>query len=220
MKATGEPGGAAAVNGQEARRIRTRERLVETASRLFSLTHPAGVTIDDIVQAAELAKGTFYNHFPDKDALALEVRRRVLARTDEAVAALNDGVEDAAVRIARGVCFYARLVFQDPVHAGLLARNLPLEVSSEAIAPMGVSADVARGISAGRLRVATRESGALFVMGAGAILMQRLLAETSPAFTVLLTQQVVAMTLRGLGVESDEAERISAKCCEEILDAN
>lgn len=85
---------------------------------------------------------------------------------------------------------------------------------------MGVSADVARGISAGRLRVATRESGALFVMGAGAILMQRLLAETSPAFTVLLTQQVVAMTLRGLGVESDEAERISAKCCEEILDAN
>ena len=219
-KETGEPGRPAAINGQEARRIKNRERLVETASRLFSLTHPAGVTVDDIVQAADLAKGTFYNHFPDKDALALEVRRRVMASADEGVSALNQGVDDAAARIARGVCFYARLVFEDPVQAGLLARNLPLELSSDSIALTGVSADVARGISSGRLRVATRESGALFVTGAGAVLMQRLLTETSPAFAILLTQQMVAMTLRGLGVESDEADRISAQCCAEILDVD
>lgn len=219
-KATDGPGGASVINGQEARRIRTRERLVETASRLFSLTHPAGVTIDDIVQAAKLAKGTFYNHFADKDALATEVRRRVMSRTDEGVTALNAGVEDAAVRIARGLCFYARLVFQDPVHAGLLARNLPLEMTSDSIALTGASADVARGISSGRLHVATRESGAIFVVGAGAVLMQRLLAETKPAFAALLTQQVVAMTLRGLGVERSESDRISARCCEEILDVD
>lgn len=219
-KETDELGRPAAINGQEARRIKNRERLVDTASRLFSLTHPAGVTVDDIVQAADLAKGTFYNHFPDKEALALEVRRRVMASADEGVSALNDGVDDAAVRIARGVCFYARLVFADPVQAGLLARNLPLELSSDSIALTGVSADVARGISSGRLRIATRESGALFVTGAGAILMQRLLAETSPAFAILLTQQMVAMTLRGLGVESDEAERIAALCCAEILDVD
>lgn len=205
-------------NGQEARRIRTRERLVDTASRLFSQTHPAGVTVDDIIQAAGLAKGTFYNHFPDKDALSLEVRRRAMARTDESVTALNAGVEDAAERIARGVCYYARLVFLDPVLAGLLASNLPLELSSDSIALTGVSADVALGISSGQLRTATRESGALFVVGGAAILMQRLLTEPSPALATLLTQQIVAMTLKGLGVESEKAERISARCCEEILD--
>lgn len=205
------------MNGQEARRIRTRERLVETASRLFSQVHPAGVTIDDITRAAGLAKGTFYNHFADKDALALEVRRRVMARADEAVTALNAGFDDAAVRVARGLCHYARLVSADPVQAGLMVRHLPLELTSDSVAVTGVSADIALGISTGRLRAATRESGAIFVIGAGTVLMQRLLADGAPAFTMLLTQQMVSMTLKGLGVAADEAERIAAQCCQDIL---
>lgn len=55
----GEPPRPAGVNGQEARRIKNRERLVVTASRLFRLPHPTGVTGDDIVQAADLAEGAF-----------------------------------------------------------------------------------------------------------------------------------------------------------------
>lgn len=212
---TGEPPKPG--NGQEARRVRTRERLIETASRLFSQTHPAGVTIDDITQAANLAKGTFYNHFTDKDALAQEVRRRVMARSDEAVTALNAGVDDAAVRVARGLCHYARLVSSDPVQAGLMVRHVPLELTSDSVAVTGASADIALGIATGRLRAATRESGAIFVIGAGTVLMQRLLADGAPAFAMLLTQQMVSMTLKGLGVAPDEAERIAAQCCEDIL---
>lgn len=215
-KSDGRPAG---MNGQEARRTKTRELLIETASRLFSERHPAGVTIDDIIQAAGVGKGTFYNHFADKDVLATEVRRRVMAKTDAGVTALNDGVQDPAVRIARGLCYYARLVYRDPVHAGLLAQNLPLDMSSSTLAMMGVGNDVARGIASGRLRVAARESGAVFVIGAGTSLTYRLLTENSSAIAVLMAQQIVAMTLKGLGVNGEEAEQIAAQCCEEILNA-
>lgn len=209
-----KPSGA---TSQEARRARTRDLLVETASRLFSQTHPEAVTIDDIIRAAGLAKGTFYNHFLDKEALSLEVRRRVMSHTDQGVAALNAGVEDAAVCIARGICFYARLAFRDPVHAGLLIQNPPLELASEAFGASGVTDDVARGISTGRLRVASRESGAIFVIGAGWALMHSVLTQTSLAAAVLMTQQIVSMILKGLGLESQEADSIAARCCEAIF---
>jgi AcrR family transcriptional regulator len=203
--------------GQEARRARTRDLLVETAARLFSQTHPEAVTIDDIIQAAGLAKGTFYNHFVDKAALSLEVRRRVMSRSEEGVRSLNAGIEDAAIRIARGICFYARLALRDPVHAGLLAQNPPLELASEVFNNIGVVVDVAQGISAGRLRVASRESGAVFVIGAGWSLMHCILTEPSLPAAVLLTQQVTSMTLKGLGLDGLEADRLAAICCQAIL---
>lgn len=204
-------------SGQEARRARTRDLLVETASRLFSQSHPEAVTIDDIIQAAGLAKGTFYNHFIDKAALSLEVRRRVMSRTEEGVAALNAGIEDAAVRIARGICFYARLAVRDPVHAALLAQNPPLELASEVFSTTGVVIDIARGISAGRLRATSRESGAVFVIGAGWSLMHCILTEPSLSAAALVTQQVASMTLKGLGLDGQEADHIAAMCCQAIL---
>lgn len=203
--------------GQEARRARTRELLVETAARLFSQTHAEAVTIDDIIQAAGLAKGTFYNHFVDKAALSLEVRRRVMSRTDEGVAFLNAGIDDAAVRIARATCFYAGLAIRDPVHAGLLARNPPLGLASEVMSGTGALTDIAHGISSGRLRAASREAGAVFVIGSAWSLMHWILTEPSLSAAALLTQQVASMTLKGLGLEGHEADHIAAVSCQAIL---
>ena len=74
----GRPGGRREAH----RRERTKE-LEDAALRLFLERGLDGVTIDDITQAAGVAKGTFYRYFDDKatlvDALLEPVRRELLA---------------------------------------------------------------------------------------------------------------------------------------------
>jgi len=54
----------------------TRERIFTTAMRLFDERGYDDVNIDDIVRVSEIARGTFYIHFPRKDDLLVELIRR------------------------------------------------------------------------------------------------------------------------------------------------
>src|SRR5690349_6429998 len=90
------------------RRVRTRAALLEAGRTLFASRSVDGVTIDDIVAAADVAKGSFYNHFPDKEALARELADRARAGAEALAARLGAGVADPAERVARAVCGFAR----------------------------------------------------------------------------------------------------------------
>lgn len=56
-----------------------REELLDAAQRLFVEKGIAATSIDDIVGAAEVAKGTFYLYFPSKEALLAALRERFIA---------------------------------------------------------------------------------------------------------------------------------------------
>lgn len=59
------------------RRTRKREALHQTllvtAQQLFAERGVAGTTVEDIAEAADVARGTVFNHFPYKEALAVEM---------------------------------------------------------------------------------------------------------------------------------------------------
>ncbi len=57
-----------------------RERIVETASRMFREGGFEGVGVDAIMQRAGLTHGGFYGHFGSKDDLAAEAVTRALER--------------------------------------------------------------------------------------------------------------------------------------------
>lgn len=65
-----------------------RRRLLDTATRLFYAEGTRGVGIDRIIAEAGVAKATFYNHFPSKDALVLAYIEEQDRLGREAVAAL------------------------------------------------------------------------------------------------------------------------------------
>jgi AcrR family transcriptional regulator len=48
-----------------------RSRILDTAFRLFYARAPRGVGVDTIIAESEVAKATFYKHFPRKDDLVL-----------------------------------------------------------------------------------------------------------------------------------------------------
>lgn len=53
-------------------KLETRKTIVEAARILFNRRGFEGVSIDDIMKAAGLTRGGFYNHFKNKDALYAE----------------------------------------------------------------------------------------------------------------------------------------------------
>ena len=63
--------------------IENRERIVETASRLFREKGVDGVGIDAIMSGTGLTHGGFYGHFASKDDLAAEAVTHALARAVE-----------------------------------------------------------------------------------------------------------------------------------------
>jgi AcrR family transcriptional regulator len=48
-----------------------RERILDTAFRLFYAQGPRGVGVDTVIGESSVAKATFYKHFPRKDDLVL-----------------------------------------------------------------------------------------------------------------------------------------------------
>lgn len=53
----------------QTRSIRTRERLISAAEEIIAQNGYDGLRVDEVVLKAGVAKGTFFTHFKDKDAL-------------------------------------------------------------------------------------------------------------------------------------------------------
>jgi len=79
-------------NRRERRRIETRERIYRAALEIFARRGYLDTTVEDITEAADVGKGTFFNYFPTKE--------HVLATYgDERVAAIERSLQN--VRTAK-----------------------------------------------------------------------------------------------------------------------
>ena len=58
---------------RERRRLAVRERIVEAARWLFEQQGYEATTVNDVVRRADIAYGTFFNHFPSKLDLLREI---------------------------------------------------------------------------------------------------------------------------------------------------
>ena len=56
---------------RERRSAELRERLFRSALQLFAQKGFAETTVEDITEAADVGKGTFFNYFPSKDHILL-----------------------------------------------------------------------------------------------------------------------------------------------------
>jgi AcrR family transcriptional regulator len=196
---------------------RTRTALIAAGRQLFS-AHPVdAVTVDDIVQAAKVGKGSFYNHFADREALLRAISSEIRASIERAVTLANADIADPARRVARAMCVYLRYAVDDPERARVLARIQSGVTSLAAPLNRGLVDDIAQGLAAARFSLATLEAGVLYVLGITQIALVRVLEEPAPGIAVGISQQICALTLRGLGVEGAGADIIAAQASDEIV---
>src|SRR5579859_7926004 len=84
----------------------TRERLLEAGLQLAHTAALSSLRVDEVVQAAGVAKGTFYVHFPTREDFLVALHRRfhdgLAAHIDQAVAGQAKGLR----RLLRGSLAY------------------------------------------------------------------------------------------------------------------
>jgi AcrR family transcriptional regulator len=82
------------------KRARTRAQIVEAGAMLLSERAPEALTVDAVVEAAGVAKGTFYYHFQSIDELAAAVGERLLETFDDLLAPARLGKADPIARMS------------------------------------------------------------------------------------------------------------------------
>lgn len=204
------------------RRVRTRAALLRAGRELFAARSVDAVSIDDIVAAAEVAKGSFYNHFADKDALAREVAAEVRRSVEALAAAVAAKVADPAERIALALCGFVRLALEDPLGAGVdlkLFRGARIPDFSE---NAGVRADIRAGLAAGQFGGISSEAAVLLAVGVVQIAVSRVLDPESPeppdrGRAQTLCRDLATGLLRGLGLDHSTARAVAARAAADIF---
>jgi AcrR family transcriptional regulator len=95
--------------GDEAAKLgksaRTRARLMDAAVRLFSRQGFEAASVNEIARLAEVANGTFYVHFRDKeeivDAVAFRIAGEVVRQLNAAMTEVDDAVERTCMATRR-----------------------------------------------------------------------------------------------------------------------
>src|SRR5262245_53509477 len=90
---------------QAGKAARTRARLMDAAVSLFARDGFAAVSVNEIARQADVANGTFYTHFKDRDEIAalvaLTIAGRVVRQLDDLMADVDDAVERTSLATRR-----------------------------------------------------------------------------------------------------------------------
>lgn len=200
---------AEAAPRNDRRKLRTRAALMQAGQRLFARHSVDAVSIDDIVAAADVAKGSFYNHFPDKEALAREIAGLVRAEAEAEVEAANEGVSDPVARMARAQAVFVRFAARNPERARAMMRLFAGATVPNAPLNSGLRADVRAGLDAGAYQGLTLETGVLMAMGTALVAVSHVLDPDAGADPAGVAPALIFALLRSLGV-ADAAARDAA----------
>ena len=191
---------------QEPRRLRTRAALLRAGADLLAERPIDAIPVNDIVDRAGVAKGSFFNHFTDKDDLAAAIAADIRGAMEERVAAANDGVCDPARRVARGICSYVDFALSEQRNARIMLRAPFRTAHADHPLNGGLRADLAAGRNARRFDITSAEVAVLYVIGVCqallAAVVERRLERVAAA---ALTRDTLAMLLAGLGVPAADA---------------
>lgn len=188
------------------RRERTRRRLLDAGRTLIAERGVAGLRIQEITERADVALGSFYNHFPAKEDLVEQVVSESLADLAATFVALFEPDADPAVAVAAANFRFVRMAYDEPDFARLVVNLGHSDVLfGSAVHPYARIA-LERGIDSGRFTVADIEVTLTAVIGGALALIREILdGRHSPDAARAFTQHV----LTSLGVEVDEAARVA-----------
>lgn len=198
---------SAAPSRHDRRRERTRRALIDAARVVFAERGTEAATIQEIADTADVAKGSFYNHFDSRaDVLRAVVEATLDGLGAELDCSLAGTDEDPARVLAHSLYATVRACVDDPVVGGFVLRtSTVVDVAEAALGERG-RRDILAGIRSGRFRAAHLELTVTALAGAAeAVIRKRLRGELPERSEV----ELVALALGLLGVPEDEARAMA-----------
>ena len=184
----------------QAQKKLNREKIVKAASEGFRLHGVDGIGIQELMQSAGMTNGGFYNHFPSKEDLALEVYRQGFTDSLAALAAIRKAhPRSAQAALHDMVDGYVTAAHRDHPETGCPSAALAVDAGRHGASPQ---AEYGRGLEGYISNITdmvlerARQAGteptaaeareqavALFSQMVGALIVSRAVAGADPALS-------------------------------------
>ena len=201
-----------------ARKSTTRDRLVRTATELFSRQGYGQTGVNEIMQQARATSGSFYHFFPAKEDLLLAVLDHVGETLHaEVLGPAAEGTEDPIERVFAVLAYYRRYLVDTNFALGSPMGNLAAELSeshpqvrskvSELFAAWTAEVEAFLGEAGDRLPPDLDNTGlAEFVLSTmeGAVMQARARRSLAPFDSSVAQLRRYFDLLRGEDVKADE----------------
>lgn len=197
---------AAPLGRVERRMARTRQRILQVAETLVRKRGVAAVTIDEIADAADIARRSFYHYFPSKHEVLVPIARARTRSLNRRIDRLIAGRPDSAEVVAIALRHTLRGFAADPLCAWfILHSGLPYERLREGVGE-SAARDLGDGVRSGRFHLADpRVLGHLFTGALVGVLngyLEGVLEEGA-------LDDMAEYVLRALGVPTADAAEIA-----------
>jgi AcrR family transcriptional regulator len=157
------------------RSARTEQRILEAALGVFAERGPDAPVIDDFVQAAGIARGTFYNHFKTVEELLQATSEWTTREAVEAIERALSGIEGPTLRFGVGLRLFFARAQREQVWSRFVARvwnvgglELPMR-------------DLDAGIRLGHFQVPSRDAARDLIVGGVRAALQHIGERKTPA---------------------------------------
>lgn len=189
------------------KRQRMHRRLVESALQVFAQHGVESAVIDDVIAAAGVSRGTFYNYFRTHEDLVGALQQAV----DNELLALVDAVvqasDDPALRISHGVRMTLHALCRHRLLARFYSRVSGVHALTHSLALQYLPRDLEAGLRAGRFAVASVDASLAVALGttyaAACTLAQR--EDQASDYP----EAVAFHVLLALGMPADEARALT-----------
>jgi AcrR family transcriptional regulator len=178
------------------KRARTRAQILESGATLLAERPLEALTVDAVVEAAGVAKGTFYYHFQSMEELAAAVGEKLGESFDELLAPARLGLPDPVARISFGLSRFLEKAIAEPAWARLVVQSAQAPTEFARSVRANLKTDLTDAKAQGRLIVQDVELAADIVMG---IWLQVMRGTLQRPITPDLTRQALDAVLRAIG---------------------
>ncbi|MFZ9041829.1 MAG: TetR/AcrR family transcriptional regulator [Ilumatobacteraceae bacterium] len=189
------------------KRERTRAKLIEAGFQVLAQRGDA-LTASDVAQVADVANGTFYNHFLDRDDFIQTLANESLRAITVDSAEQTEGA-DPAWRFAVGSTRVLRAAVRQPLWGRAVLRLAEHPRPPHAAVQQHLREDLAAGLEAGRFAYGDDPVTVDIVTGTLIASLRRLIDEID-AIDDGAIRDVVARLLIAIGLDQDEAEALAA----------
>lgn len=190
------------------RRDKTRQQLLLAAARLVASHGTENLSIEDFINAAGVARGTFYNHFKTREQLVSTLWDHLGKTSLVNIRNANDSDPDPAFRLVSGLRMSIRKAANDHVWGWLMYRLTAANADLNEDLRSYPMRDIEDGIQKGRFSIENSEIAADFFVGVAMMAIKAVLIAERPDD---YPETCAILVLRGLGIEHRAAAEIARR---------
>ncbi|TPM34367.1 TetR/AcrR family transcriptional regulator [Mesorhizobium sp. B2-3-5] len=185
------------------KRERTRTLILDAGMMLMGERPREAVTIDAVVEAAGVAKGTFYYHFQSIDELAAAVGEKLGESFDAVLTDARLALEDPVKRLSFAFAKFLEKAISDPNWARLVVQSSQSRAEYARGIRANLKADISQAIAQDRVSIRDAELAVDIVTGIW-LQVTRGILDRGPRPE--LTQRTIEAALRALGASRSDQQ--------------